>query len=26
VLVFELINILVGRKYAEAPHTFHIEY
>ena len=25
-LVFELIHILVGRKYAKAPHTFHIEY
>ena len=23
---FELINILVRRKYVEAPHAFHIEY
>ena len=25
VLAFELINILARRKYAEAPHAFHIE-
>ena len=25
-ITFELINILVRRKYVEAPHSFHIEY